>query len=208
MSIGLTGKDDGTTPPTGANGVGVHGTSSAGAGVAGESGSSYGVHGTSLNGVGVFGESVLQTAPGVTATVVGVLGLCRVGTAVRCDRLLNTGLTIPLSTNYASGFLAGDDPVFGLRAGVYGESDQQGVMGIGGIHGSTGVYGNTKTGDGFGVRGETTTGTAIWGRSLGSGLAGSFIGNVQVIGRFVGNVEFAGDVLDWPPLSGPGGMLV
>jgi hypothetical protein len=70
----------------------------------------------------------------------------------------------------------------------------------------TGVYGNS-TGGGYGVRGETNTGTAVQGQSFGNGLAGSFIGDVNVngigifnaidathplAGWFSGNVEVTG----------------
>src|SRR5206468_830265 len=69
------------------------------------------------------------------------------------------------------GFLAGNDPVFNQHAGAYGESDQQGVMGIGTTANATGVFGGNKTGAGVGVRGETKDGVAaVQGQSFGSGL--------------------------------------
>src|SRR4051812_28804141 len=52
------------------------------------------------------------------------------------------------------GFLGGRDPIFEQRAGVYGESNQQGVIGHGSSDNATGVFGNS-TGGGFGVRGES-----------------------------------------------------
>jgi hypothetical protein len=72
------------------------------------------------------------------------------------------------------GFLAGNDPVVNEHAGVYGQSDQQGVMGIsiGTDPLATGVYGGNKTGRGVGVRGETITGVGVQGRTFGAGLAG------------------------------------
>jgi hypothetical protein len=193
MSIGLTGKDDGTTPPTGDNGIGVLGTSSAGAGVVGTSQSNDGVHGTSetftgvqgtsFSGTGVFGSSntgtgVMGTSQGDKAAVVG--GASRAA-GVHGESVTGPGVKGSNSSN-AIGLLAGQDPIFGQHAGVYGESDQQGVMGIGTVAGSTGIYGSTKNGDGFGLRGETTSGIAIQGKSFGNGLAGRFEGNVEVTG--------------------------
>src|SRR5947207_1885863 len=79
----------------------------------------------------------------------------------------------------AFGFLAGNDLVFHQHAGVYGQSDQQGVIGIGTTPAATGVFGGSKDGAGFGVRGESGEGVAIQGRSFSGnkGLAGRFIGN-------------------------------
>src|SRR5208337_1208661 len=54
--------------------------------------------------------------------------------------------------------LAGKDPVWHQLAGVFGVSDNQGVMGLTSSDTGTGVYGgNTGTGagKGFGVRGDT-----------------------------------------------------
>jgi hypothetical protein len=190
MSIGLTGKDDGTTAPTGKDGVGVLGTSSAGTGVRGE-GNAFGVQGVTAGGVGVFGGSEQLPVLGVTFDIIGVRGLCFVGTAVRGDRPFVPTVGVPPSGSVACfGFLAGDDPVFNQRAGVYGESDQQGVMGMGGTSSSTGVYGSCRGGGGYGVRGETHSGIAVHGQCLGDGWAGAFKGNVQV----TGNVEVTGDL--------------
>lgn len=72
----------------------------------------------------------------------------------------------------AQGFLGGEDPIFQQNAGVYGESDHQGVMGLTTDAGGTGVYGGSTTpggGTGTGVRGETSSGTGVLGRSFGSG---------------------------------------
>ena len=90
-----------------------------------------------------------------------------------------TGLNT--ATN-AVGRLGGEDPVFREHAGVYGESDKQGVTGVTttDFPFSTGVFGFSKNGGGIGVRGETVSGTAVLGRSFGTGLAGSFQGSVAI----------------------------
>ena len=72
----------------------------------------------------------------------------------------------------ALGFLGGMDPIFQQEAGVYGQSAHQGVMGLSTDAGGTGVYGGSTTsggGTGTGVRGETSSGTGVLGRSFGSG---------------------------------------
>jgi len=96
--------------------------------------------------------------------------------------------------NSAFGFLAGNDLVFNQHAGVYGESNQQGVMGLSTSDSGTGVYGgSTKPsgGSGIGVRGETSTGTGVLGRSFGggTGVAGQTTSDINagVNGRNDGN---------------------
>jgi hypothetical protein len=79
------------------------------------------------------------------------------------------------------GLLGGSDRVFRQNAGVYGESEQQGVFGHSTSNVGTGVYGNS-VGPGFGVRGDCTDGIAVQGESFGKGLAGKFIGNVDITG--------------------------
>ncbi|MFI5253243.1 MAG: hypothetical protein ACHQQQ_12530 [Bacteroidota bacterium] len=93
----------------------------------------------------------------------------------------------------AKGLLAGEDPTYKQHAGVYGESDQQGVIGHGTSDTATGVYGDC-TGGGYGIRGETSTGVAVQGRSFGSGLAGKFIGDVEITGN-LNMTSPTGDVL-------------
>jgi hypothetical protein len=99
------------------------------------------------------------------------------------------------SEAHAFGFLAGDDLVFTQHTGVYGESDQQGVMGIGTEAGATGVFGGCLREGGFGIRGDTQTGVAIQGQAFGTGLAGKFLGNVEISGQLQGgHVQSLGDV--------------
>jgi hypothetical protein len=83
------------------------------------------------------------------------------------------------------GLLGGSDRVFHQSAGVYGESSQQGVFGHSTDSNGTGVYGNS-TGSGWGVRGDSTDGIAVQGQSFGNGLAGKFIGNVEITGTLNG----------------------
>jgi hypothetical protein len=90
-------------------------------------------------------------------------------------------------TNGSSrGFLAGNDPQFHQQTGVYGQSDQQGVMGLTNVPNGTGVFGGGTTvaaGKQIGVRGETLEGIGVQGKSFGSGLAGDFVGDVHVSGK-------------------------
>jgi hypothetical protein len=133
-------------------------------------------------------ETVNNQNPPVKAAVIGVVAP---GGAAGPIRGIRYGRMF--------GFLAGNDPMFGQHAGVYGESDQQGVIGIGDGTG-TGVYGAGN----FGVRGESTNGTAaVQGRSFGRALAGKFLGNVDITGTVHvsgdlttdGDVKVLGDVL-------------
>lgn len=76
------------------------------------------------------------------------------------------------ATNPAFGFLGGNDLQFTQHAGAYGESDQQGVMGLTTVPKGTGVYGGGTTaagGDQIGVRGETVTNVGVFGHSFGAG---------------------------------------
>jgi hypothetical protein len=141
-----------------------------------------GVVGDGPGDVGNYLETTVDNqSPPVKAAVVGVVALADGDTPV--TRLRDARMI---------GFLAGNDPAFGQHAGVYGESDQQGVIGIGDGAG-TGVYGAGN----FGVRGESTDGTAaIQGHSFGTALAGNFIGNVHFSGDHTvdGDIMVLGDV--------------
>jgi hypothetical protein len=94
------------------------------------------------------------------------------------------------------GLLGGSDPVFQQSAGVYGESAQQGVFGHGTTTTGTGVFGISQGAKGFGVRGESSDGVAVQGQSFGNGLAGRFVGPVEIVGNvsLVGNMEVTGDI--------------
>ena len=93
--------------------------------------------------------------------------------------------------SHAVGELGTQDHQFHQNAGVYGESNQQGVYGRGMSPGATGVFGGNVNGEGFEVRGETATGIAIQGQSFGSGLAGNFIGDVHVMGHIHGDGDMS-----------------
>jgi hypothetical protein len=97
------------------------------------------------------------------------------------------------------GYLGGSDPTFDQPAGVYGQSPNQGVMGLATSNTGTGVYGggtDKNLSGGIGVRGETGSGVGVQGQSFGVGLAGKFIGNVDITGNVQhgGNVGIAGSL--------------
>jgi hypothetical protein len=103
------------------------------------------------------------------------------------------------SGDSAFGFLAGQDLQFSQHAGVYGQSDQQGVMGLSTSGTGTGVYGGGTTaaaGSQIGVRGETQSGVGVQGKSFGEGVGIqgiSLSGNQGLAGRFIGNVHVQGN---------------
>jgi hypothetical protein len=113
--------------------------------------------------------------PGAFADVVGI--------ASTSERI---GIIGSSPDTTAFGFLAGADLQFTQHVGVYGQSDQQGIMGLTTHTEGTGVYGGGTSAAGgkqIGVRGETNTGVGVQGQSFGAGLAGKFIGHVEVTGN-------------------------
>ena len=214
-----------TAPHTG---NGVVGISNSGDGVFGQTGAFqhkagvHGVHTQHFNAVGVLGE--LKSTGGGIAAVLGRtrngaasnadvsgsgvwgdsdLGNGVSGTSSAADGVFGEGATSGVRgvSSAGFGFLGGNDPKFNQHAGAYGESDQQGVVGLGRTSKATGVFGATKAGDGIGVRGETNTGVGVQGQSFGNGLAGKFIGDVECDGDVnlrglnVGkDISVAGDV--------------
>src|SRR5215469_12905575 len=101
----------------------------------------------------------------------------------------DAGIVAAVPKANARGIIAtGASPTFQQHAGVYGEADHLGVIGVGTVGTSTGVFGGTKNGDGFGIRGETMTGTGVQGQSFGSGrgLVGISAGGAGVIGESQG----------------------
>jgi hypothetical protein len=133
-----------------------------------------GIIGSTDDAVGVFGQTGTQE--------ISALGPSQLGTAGVLGHFRDGG-------QLSRGFLGGKDPHFHQHAGVYGESDQQGVHGHSTGDQGTGVFGH-NAGHGFGVRGEATDGIAVQGQIFGRGLAGKFIGDVQV----TGHIESSGDV--------------
>ena len=93
------------------------------------------------------------------------------------------------SSGNARGFLAGRDQFFGRSVGVFGQSDQIGVFGNSDAGTGTGVFGRSGGDQGNGVRGEAVNCTAVQGQAFGAGLAGRFIGNVEVFGLLQLNGE-------------------
>jgi hypothetical protein len=146
-------------------------------------GSGAGVHGNSDTGAGVQGES--NSNAGVLGTGHGGPGVKgQIGAATAAETM---------------GFLGGRDPQFEQRAGVYGQSDQQGVMGLTTVPKGTGVYGGGTSGangDQIGVRGETQSGVGVQGQSFGDGVAiqgRSFSRDKGLAGQFIGNVHVQGN---------------
>jgi hypothetical protein len=119
--------------------------------------------------------------------------------------LINAGTSQVICGNSkgdnARGFLGGLDPLFNRHIGVYGESDQNGVIGKTASDVDSGVFGENDglgagiagfSSKGTGVSGLTDTGAAVRGESRGTGTAGLFKGLVQ----FEGSVQvISGDVL-------------
>ena len=164
-------------------GGGVLGVSNSGFGVAGASSASVGVSGFASGGGGPFAKLI-----GVEGQIIpsGLSGIGVQGTG-GSDGVVGIGNDFGVRGGIlgpASGFLGGKDPIFNQHAGVFGQSDQTGVFGNSDADTGTGVMGRGGAGPQcFGVRGETTAGTAVQGHSFGSGLAGKFIGNVEVTGN-------------------------
>ena len=184
---------------------------------------------------GVYGQSDQQGVMGLTSsdTGTGVYGNSKGavdekgrhrGFGVRGETVNGTGVQGRSfgGNGNALGFLSGTDPVFKQHAGVFGQSDQQGVMGLTSSDTGTGVYGHSNgTVDasgrniGSGVRGETTNGVGVQGQSFGSGLAGNFVGNVQVTGNVLAHdlILSGGDCAEDFDISGadevePGTVMV
>jgi hypothetical protein len=125
----------------------------------------------------------LSTKISISPLVIPTAFSDTVGVTDQSGRFGVIGSNIP---DKAFGFLAGNDLVFKQPAGVYGQSDQQGVMGLSTSSAGTGVYGGNTSADaanGIGVRGETMRGVGVQGQSFAGGLAGRFIGDVEVTGR-------------------------
>jgi hypothetical protein len=158
-------------------GLGVHGHCAGGTGVWGETTGGTGVKGSTLTGSGIHGSSRQGT---------GVMGESETGSGVQGTSGSGPGiLGIADSNNTGSFGVEGRSPsghgVHGFSThfiGVSGESDTS--VGVSGKGGSIGVMGVTHSGDG--VLAESAVGTGLLARST-EGLAGRFVGNVQVDGN-------------------------
>jgi hypothetical protein len=115
----------------------------------------------------------------------GLLGQSDVGQGVQA--VSSSGNALQAQSDNGLSVLAGVDSVFGQHAGVYGQSDQQGVFGHATNDVGTGVFGNS-VGGGFGVRGESVDGTAVQGTSFGNGRAVHGISDHGIAGQFDGEV--------------------
>jgi hypothetical protein len=198
-------------------GMGVHGVNDAPRGSTLKPNFGCGVWGESSNGYGVFGAS--NTADGVKGQSVGASGV--LGLSTDADGVAGAGKTgvhgsgqfagvrgtladqpaggvfFQLEVYSALGVLGTRDSIFNELAGVFGESAQCGVFGNSNGRGGTGVHGRGGEADSYGVRGEIGNGVAaVQGQCFGAGLAGKFIGNVEIDGAVTVSSELSvtGDV--------------
>jgi hypothetical protein len=142
---------------TGGNGIGVWGS---------QAGSGWGVFGETPSGLAVFGSTTSGT---------GVLGNSSSGIGV--DANTSTG------TAAVNGDYNGSGGGFGVRGfTASGNGNTAGVRGINNTPsgGGVGVWGS-HSGTGWGVFGHSAFGTGVVG-STNTGLAGLFMGNVNVTG--------------------------
>lgn len=149
---------------TGVNGAGVHGSSPTSVGVLGESTNNLGVIGLSTNFPGVFGSSPTNNGVvGQSTSRNGVVG----------------GSTNGNGVVGASGNGVTDT----TGNGVFGTSTNgAGVRGLSTV--TDGVQGHSFNDFSAGVSGGNSgAGFGIYGENLASGLAGQFVGNVDVSGR-------------------------
>jgi hypothetical protein len=114
---------------------------------------------TSPSGRGVYGGGT-STAAG------GQIG-------VRGETVTGVGVQGQSFGSNAKGFLGGNDPLFNRHVGVYGESDQNGIVGKTASDGDSGVFGeNDGTGDGVhgfnskshGLGEQSDIGTGVFGQ--------------------------------------------
>jgi hypothetical protein len=175
--------------------------------VSGSDQSGPGVTGQSNTGPGVYGQSIGQGGTGPDGTAIpqlpaadGVLGEGMNGVRGLSSTEFGTGAA-PAGAGVWGANSGGGKFAVGCGPGVYGTSASgDGVLGSGyhGIHGQSsasggaGVWGeDTGSGVGvsgsskaqYGISGQTTSGVAIYGKSVGSGLAGQFVGGVTISGK-------------------------
>jgi hypothetical protein len=111
--------------------------------------------------------------------------------------------------NKTNGFIAGPEPISNSPVGVFGQSDNAGVFGFANTPSGTGVVGNTAFGKGTGVHGHTSTSVGVLGTCDGAGLAGRFVGDVEVTGdiRLV-NADLAEEFATCTPEATEPGTVV
>ncbi|MCU0290381.1 MAG: hypothetical protein MUF10_00095 [Thermoanaerobaculaceae bacterium] len=166
---------------------GVGGNSSSGYGVVGVSSSNYGVYGSSSTSDGVYGTTSSDSKAGVSGYAgggVGVLGKSTSGDGVEGLSTSRFGVL---------GKSSSSDGVKGSSTSAYGVSGVSTTsVGVFGLSTSNwGVRGFCSNSTNWGVLGTPNEGVAgigtgsdsgVYGQSTGTGLAGSFNGNVQVSG--------------------------
>ena len=173
----------------GVSGAGVHGDSSSDVGVVGISQVNDGVRGVSVSGHGTTGFASANGMAGVYGVndnvnaAAGVFGRSVNGWGTRGDSDNGDGVYGQTNATNRGGVVGRADNGYGVsgysanRYGVWGRSN-----GIGG--GTAGVYGLADSLSGIGVFGEANGlgSSGVVGKSI-NGLAGTFIGNVGILGQ-------------------------
>jgi len=172
---------------TAIGGSGVSSTSSTGSGLSGTSTSGSGVNGTSTSGNGVTATSTSGSGVNGTSTNgrAGVFAITNSGNASNALEATTAGAGSAISATSTSGFgIVGNGPA---KAGVVGTTSSSFSY-----FSSSGLAGYAS--GGFGVSGLSSSGYAVLGYSLGTALAGYFIGNVTVQGdlNITGNISKGG----------------
>jgi hypothetical protein len=165
------------------------GTDESSAGVTGQSNTGPGILGRSL-GMGGSGPQglVIASRPGTDGVLgEGVNGVRGVSGADYGSSAAPAGAGV-WGTNTGSGpgvygtCAKGDGVLGNGYHGVHGQSDNAGGAGVWGEDTGSGVGVSGTSTTKQGVSGQTTSGVAVYGQTLGSGLAGQFDGNVKITG--------------------------
>jgi hypothetical protein len=154
--IGVGVRGEATAPGYGvygtcATGWGVFGNSTSNYGVHGHSTSSHGVHGQSNSGVGVYASS--SSNIGVYGTSTSDVGVY--GSSTATDQPAAFGWSYGTGTG-VQGYSGTNPPAAPSKTGVFGYAAQDA--------------------NAVGVRGESTNGFGVYGKTTGTGFAGYFNG--------------------------------
>ncbi len=153
-----------------------------------------GVAGNSTNGMGVTGNGGIAGVFGGSPTGDGVFGQSSDGFGVRGDSVSDSGVH---GESIKGAGVSGQGGRFGVsgsgaEVGVFGSSTRTGVAGQTRSNKDAGVNGRND-GNGFGVFGFGQRGSGVEGHSTdGTGVVG--FSEKGLAGRFIGNVEVTGDI--------------